>query len=559
MKTKTAIRISTMLIALALAGASHAQLKEPPIPGTYYSAKDFEWMPPWPFNPNPELEAVEVEPGIFLFDDTMIPDTPEQAAGRAAHQAAVEHAQLLAANPALAEAERTARQAAQEAAWKSSREKLAPWLVKPLTLPNGEPTSRLAKEAHTRSNLLSLSSHLSAERQATLETATKTGTPTELVFPNGERAILGSFVEGQPVWTMSDSLTQAVSIATADVWPGGAAGFSLTGTDSTIGVWEAGGIPRLTHQEFQSRVSVADGTTNVDSHATAVASVLNAAGLYTIEYPAGVTNPQAAKGMLYAAPAVANNKDNDYSEMASEAATNSLRVSNHSYSDQSGWRWIGVWGWFGDTNVSQTVDWKFGAYTSEPYSIDTTVYTAATYLPIWTPGNSGGEGPPAQPTNHYYFPPGSQTGYLVTGVTRSIDGDAGGYDSIHPQGCAKNVLTVGNVSNLVAGYTGPASVRVGPFSPFGPTDDGRLKPDIVAPGTDIIMADSPSDAAFQLNSDQFRRSGRYRLHQPSEPIARDFADRRPPVAGVHHEGPRHPHCGRSRRSSGPDYRFGWDS
>ena len=122
MKTKTAIRISTMLIALALAGASHAQLKEPPIPGTYYSAKDFEWMPPWPFNPNPELEAVEVEPGIFVFDDTMIPDTPEQAAGRAAHQAAVEHAQLLAANPALAEAERTARQAAQEAAWKSSRE-----------------------------------------------------------------------------------------------------------------------------------------------------------------------------------------------------------------------------------------------------------------------------------------------------------------------------------------------------------------------------------------------------------------------------------------------------
>ena len=244
--------------------------------------------------------------------------------------------------------------------------------------------------------------------------------------------------------------------------------------------------------------------------------------------------------------------------MASEAATNSLRVSNHSYSDQSGWRWIGVWGWFGDTNVSQTVDWKFGAYTSEPYSIDTTVYTAATYLPVWTPGNSGGEGPPAQPTNHYYFPPGSQTGYLVTGVTRSIDGDAGGYDSIHPQGCAKNVLTVGNVSNLVAGYTGPASVRVGPFSPFGPTDDGRLKPDIVAPGTDIIMADSPSDAAFQLNSgtsfaapaitgsinllNQLRES----LHTNARPWL--ASTMKGLVIHTADEAGDHP---------GPDYRFGW--
>jgi len=146
------------------------------------------------------------------------------------------------------------------------------------------------------------------------------------------------------------------------------------------------------------------------------------------------------------------------------------------------------------------VDWKFGAYTTDPYNIDTTVFAARTYLPIWTPGNSRNEGPPVQPTNHYYFPPGSQTGYLVTNVTRSIDGDAGGYDTIHPQGNAKNILTVGAVSNLVNGYTGTGSVQVGTFTPFGPTDDGRIKPDVVAPGVDIIMADSTSNTAFQLNS-----------------------------------------------------------
>jgi hypothetical protein len=186
--------------------------------------------------------------------------------------------------------------------------------------------------------------------------------------------------------------------------------------------------------------------------------------------------------------------------MASEVATNAFKVSNHSYSTRGGWQYFGAWYWFGDSNVSQTVDWKFGAYITNAASIDATVYTARTYLPVWTPGNSRNEGPTTQPTNHYYVPPGSQTGYLVTNVTRSIDGDSGGYDSLHPEGCAKNVLTVGAVSNLVNGYTGTGSVGLGTFSPFGPTDDGRIKPDVVAPGVDIFMAGSASDTYFVLGS-----------------------------------------------------------
>ncbi|MDH7504214.1 MAG: S8 family serine peptidase, partial [Verrucomicrobiota bacterium] len=505
----------------------------------------------------PELEVVEIAPGIFVFDDTAIPDTPEQAEARKRRQEADALAKAIAANPLLAEAERTARQAAQEAVWKANKEKVAPWLVKPLASYTGEPPGREATEAHTRSRLLDLAAQFNAEYQATLETAAKTGTPAELIFPNGERAVLSSFVEGQPLWNMSDSLTQAVSIATAAVWPGGGAGFSLTGTNTPIGLWEAGGIPRLTHQEFQGRVSVGDGTTNQESHATAVASVLNAAGLYTIIYPVGVTNPQAAKGMSYAAPVVSNNSSNDVSEMASQVATNNPRISNHSYSARCGWQWLGAWVWFGDTNVSQTVDWKFGAYTTEAYSIDTNAYAARMYLPVWTPGNSGGEGPPVQPTNHYVFVPPNNF-IPVSGVTRSIDGDAGVYDSLHPQGCAKNVLTVGNVSNLVAGYTGPASVRIGPYSPFGPTDDGRLKPDIVAPGTDIIMAGNASDIDFVVGSGtSFAApaiSGSInllnQLRNTLHPNARPWlaSTMKALVIQTADEAGDHP---------GPDYRFGW--
>ncbi|HPV12592.1 MAG TPA: hypothetical protein PKW83_18235, partial [Verrucomicrobiota bacterium] len=91
-KTRTATRIGTAIIALALASVSLAQVKPPSPPGSYYSAKEHEWKPPLPFNPHPELPVVEFEPGKFLVDDTALPDTPEQVAARAAHQAAVEHA-----------------------------------------------------------------------------------------------------------------------------------------------------------------------------------------------------------------------------------------------------------------------------------------------------------------------------------------------------------------------------------------------------------------------------------------------------------------------------------
>jgi hypothetical protein len=119
-KTRAAIQISAAVIALALVGVSHAQLKEPPKPGTYYSAKDFEWSPPWPFNPHPELEAVEITPGIFVFDDTAIPDTPEQAEARKRRQEADALAKAIAADPVLAAA------APQEAA-EAARKREADW------------------------------------------------------------------------------------------------------------------------------------------------------------------------------------------------------------------------------------------------------------------------------------------------------------------------------------------------------------------------------------------------------------------------------------------------
>ncbi|HEX9708922.1 MAG TPA: S8 family serine peptidase [Candidatus Thermoplasmatota archaeon] len=67
-------------------------------------------------------------------------------------------------------------------------------------------------------------------------------------------------------------------------------------------------------------------------------------------------------------------------------------------------------------------------------------------------------------------------------------GNAGpsGNSGVSP-GTAKNVITVGSVGNSGAGAN-----TVSGFSSRGPTDDGRLKPDVVAPGAGVTSARAES-------------------------------------------------------------------
>jgi subtilisin-like proprotein convertase family protein len=73
-----------------------------------------------------------------------------------------------------------------------------------------------------------------------------------------------------------------------------------------------------------------------------------------------------------------------------------------------------------------------------------------------------------------------------------------GYGTVDSPGTAKNVITVG-ASESVRAIGGPDGCGVGDaqsddatdiidFSSRGPTDDGRLKPDLVAPGTHVVGA-----------------------------------------------------------------------
>ena len=74
-----------------------------------------------------------------------------------------------------------------------------------------------------------------------------------------------------------------------------------------------------------------------------------------------------------------------------------------------------------------------------------------------------------------------------------------GYDCIIPEAVAKNIITVGAV-NKVPSYTGPSSVVMSSFSSWGPTDDGRIKPDIVGAGVSLFSTSAVGVDTYEFRS-----------------------------------------------------------
>lgn len=104
-----------------------------------------------------------------------------------------------------------------------------------------------------------------------------------------------------------------------------------------------------------------------------------------------------------------------------------------------------------------------------------------------------------------YFIPDSDIGGNGTTKYYLPDGNTsnGGYDSITPLSVAKNSLVVGSVGrpDSDAINDDPRSITLGMstlslFSSTGPTDDGRIKPDLVADGSGVLSILNNSDTAY---------------------------------------------------------------
>jgi len=320
-------------------------------------------------------------------------------------------------------------------------------------------------------------------RRAEIEKrAGELGIPMLMHREDGMAELQGFTRRGKPLYYTTFNAVAASSISSDKVYPGGGAGLSLSGAGITLGEWDGGGV-LTTHQELLGRVTQMDSPTGTSAHATHVAGTLIASGVHA-----------SARGMAYGANLHAWDWNNDTTEMKA-AAANGLLVSNHSYGFITGWyNSGGTWFWFGDVTLSTVEDASFGYYSPATWSWDNTARTNPYYLIVKSAGNDRGQGP-APGTGHYYWEPSVGNWQWSTAI-RNRDGNAFGYDCITDVGVAKNILTVGAVDDILGGYVNPSSVLMSSFSGWGPTDDGRIKPDVVANGIGLYSSVNSSATSY---------------------------------------------------------------
>ena len=356
------------------------------------------------------------------------------------------------------------------------------------------------------------------------------------------KQIYGYAPNGRPLYRttvgMADAKTSSADVARAE--------FGLSGEGVEVGVWDAGAV-RVSHQEFAGRVFVMDSSKE-HSHATAVAGFVAAAGV----------NPEA-QGIAYRAHVLSYDWNGDDGEMRREAAAG-LLISNHSYVPITGWfydRNEERWEWYGDATLSQTEDAGFGAYTAWSAVWDSVAYENPGYTVVAAAGNDRSNAGPGEGGEFFFYDP--EVGDWAKGgfAPPPRDGGDDGYDCLPASGVALNVLTVGAIYGLPDGWQGSESVRISNFSSFGPTDDGRIKPDLVAqgvggftpgPNTDYDYNDrfSGTSMAAPVVAGGLALVQQFARDRKGKPL---FSDELKALAiQATDEAGDHP---------GPDYRYGW--
>lgn len=248
----------------------------------------------------------------------------------------------------------------------------------------------------------------------------------------------------------------------ANIFHSGFDGFNLTGKGMTIGLWEPKS-PRLPHQILGStRITYASGQlSGVDRHATHVAGTL--IGKQT---NANSSNQENVKGVAFESKIKAYDWNSAASEMANEAL-NGLLVANTS---------------FGESPIFYEKA-LYGRYSVTSQEWDA-VMCAAPYLQIVKPAGNVRDDSPV----------------IVPQVTAKQ-----GFDLLESSGTSKNVLVVSafDLSEAEPSSTNPiyeiSDVEV-PYSSWGPTDDGRIKPDITAHGQNVYSSIETTNSAFGLLS-----------------------------------------------------------
>ena len=348
---------------------------------------------------------------------------------------------------------------------------------------------QMSDPAYREDRVVVLRQQAEAARERARVWATQAGEPMRRVTNGVVVSLVDYTQEGGPVYRKTLNRNAGISTSASLLR---AAPYLLSGTGIVAGVWDGGSV-RATHQEFGGRATNLNAAAE-DDHATHVAGTMIAAGADT-----------NAIGMAPQARLEVYDFDDDIAEMTSRAMVTpgqagKIQISNHSYSFIAGWddtfspiRWYGNW----TNNVRESHD--FGRYSTNDFLLDKLLYEAPYYLPFFAAGNDRNDNAPAAGTSFQYFSNGlwRTATYNVSTHPFSDGWKTGGVDTIVQGNTAKNILLVGAVNDAVTGSSFDISkATMSSFSSWGYTDDGRIKPDVVANGVGVYSSVGGGDAAY---------------------------------------------------------------
>ncbi len=258
--------------------------------------------------------------------------------------------------------------------------------------------------------------------------------------------------EGNPIYINTKNKDSGILIKANQMYAGGTLGVNITGQNMVAGIWDGGQV-RATHELLSGKVAMQAGQT-LDGSASNYKGNNHQTHVTGTIVGKDIANQPSARGIAFGATALNYDFDDDFAEMVPFAAGGYL-ISNHSY---------------GAANDNTVPVWKFGAYDREAQKWDSLAKVYSYYLPFVAAGNE---------------------------QTSNGNSAKAGYDLMTGAAAAKNNMTVGALNG---------DKTMSDYSNWGPTDDGRVKPEIVTKGTGInssYFADkttnTPSDVAYSGN------------------------------------------------------------
>jgi hypothetical protein len=270
----------------------------------------------------------------------------------------------------------------------------------------------------------------------------------------------------------------AALIGAARVASNAPGGHGVTGAGVRIGVWDEGHA-RGSHVDLAGRVAPRDLGGWVE-HATHTTATAIGTGVGSLD----------ARGMAPSARAWAFDWLIDAAEM--EEAAGGIAVSSNAYGPTLGWGENPVCPatptWWGAGDARR--DAAFGRYGREAAAIDALAHLTD-LLSVWPSGNERADIGVAAGDAHAH---GAACDVLFE--DEHLREATLQFGTLGGAAVAKNALTVGAAMGVSADALTPARVVPVDVSGFGPTADGRIKPDLVAGGEAVRSASADGDDEY---------------------------------------------------------------